>query len=99
LFVGTGDGAPIDDFDDAWRAQDLDSLGGKILHVSTSGEGLPSNPFWNGDPAANRSRVWAYGLRNPFRLTLHPGDGLPFVGDVGENATEEIDAVTAGATL
>jgi len=31
----------------------------------------------------NRSKVWAYGFRNPFRFTLRPGTDVPYVGDVG----------------
>src|SRR5262249_28257173 len=74
----------------ALRAQDLDSLAGKILHVSPAGAGLRSNPFWGGDPHANRSKVWAYGLRNAVRLTLGP-DGAVFAGVVGWHLFEEID--------
>jgi glucose/arabinose dehydrogenase len=80
------------------RAQDLDSLGGKLLHVTADGRGLPSNPFWSGDPSSNRSKVWAYGLRNPFRLTLS-SDGAPLVGDVGWDRWEEINVVSRGDNL
>ena len=54
-------------------AQNLDALTGKILRVTRSGQGLPTNPFWTGDADDNRSKVWAYGLRNPFRLSVRPG--------------------------
>jgi glucose/arabinose dehydrogenase len=97
LFVGIGDASTETEFVASWRAQDLDMLGGKILHVSREGLGLESNPFWSGDPATNRSKVWAYGLRNPFRLAVHPLTGVPFVGDVGLYGAEEIDAVLAGS--
>jgi glucose/arabinose dehydrogenase len=80
------------------RAQNLDSLGGKLLHVTPDGRGVRENPLWNGNPRSNRSRVWAYGLRNPFRLTLSSG-GVPFVGDVGWNDWEEIDEVERGANM
>ena len=99
LFVSTGEGAPNRDFSHAWRAQDLDYLGGKVLHVAADGQGLPTNPFWNGDPSANRSKIWAYGLRNPFRMTLSSIEGQPLVGDVGSTAWEELNLVPRGANL
>lgn len=74
------------------RAQDLTSLAGKVLRIDPdTGHGLPDNPFFDGDPDSNRSKVWSYGLRNPFRLALAPGDAQPFVGDVGQNAWEELN--------
>jgi glucose/arabinose dehydrogenase len=80
------------------RAQALDSLGGKLLRVTPEGHGLRNNPFWDGNPRSNRSRIWAYGLRNPWRLTLS-AQGVPFIGDVGWNDWEEIDAPVRGANL
>jgi glucose/arabinose dehydrogenase len=99
MFVTSGDGASFNVVDDlALRAQSLDSLGGKVLHVTTTGAGVASNPFWNGDPNAARSKVWAYGFRNPFRLNLRP-TGIPYVGDVGWQNWEEIDVATAGSNF
>ena len=43
--------------------------------------------------------MWAYGLRNAYRFGLKPGANVPFLGDVGWNATEELDVVPAGANL
>jgi len=88
----------------AFRAQDLASLDGKVLRVDpATGLGYPSNPYFDGNPASNRSRVWAYGLRNPFRMARKPGTGLPdpasgnpgtiYVGDVGWNTWEEVDVI------
>ncbi len=100
LFVALGDGTRADIVDDqALLAQDTDWLGGKLLRITRTGEGVASNPFWNGDPNANRSKVWATGLRNPFRLSLHPVTGTPYVGDVGWNYWEEVHVATAGANL
>ena len=90
MFVSLGDAASWDYVDDrALRAQDIDQYNGKILHITTDGKGIATNPFWNGNPDAVRSKVWAYGLRNPFRMTLQPGTGLPVVGDVGWNGTKK----------
>ena len=94
MLISTGDGGPAEG--NVKLAQNLDSLGGKILRVDRTGHGVPGNPFWNGDPDANRSKVWAYGFRNPFRLsTLPNGDAV--VGDVGFNDMEELDLVHRGA--
>jgi glucose/arabinose dehydrogenase len=93
LLIATGDGGPATA--NVQLVQRTDTLGGKILRVDRNGRGVRSNPFWNGDPDANRSKVWAYGLRNPFRLsTLTNGDVV--VGDVGYNNAEELDLVRRG---
>ena len=61
-----------------------------------TGLGLPDNPYYDaGAPASNRSRVYAYGFRNPFRMALDAGGDL-YVGDVGEVRWEEVDRVVAG---
>jgi chitodextrinase len=93
----------------ALRAQLVDSLSGKILRVDpVTGNGIASNPFYDASaPRAARSRVWARGLRNPYRITLRPdtgshvpadGDpGVLYFGDVGYNTWEEVDvAITPG---
>ena len=100
MFVTTGDGDGADtDIRTSLRAQNIDTLAGKVLHLTREGKGIASNPFWNGDGTTNRSKVWAYGLRNPFRFTLRGGVDAPYVGDVGFNTYEEIDAVRRGANL
>ncbi|HYO55548.1 PQQ-dependent sugar dehydrogenase [Archangium sp.] len=100
LFVTLGDAAHYDYVDDnALRAQDLDSLSGKLLRITRSGEGLPTNPFWTGEARANRSKVFSYGLRNPYRFHLRPGTSTPYLGDVGWNQYEEINVATAGANF
>ena len=94
LLIATGDGGPGDEV--AQRAQDVDTLGGKLLRVDANGRGLPDNPYWDGNPNANRSKVWARGLRNPFRLAALP-DGSAVVGDVGETTVEELNIVERDA--
>jgi glucose/arabinose dehydrogenase len=93
LFVSNGEAGAWEYVDPrSMRALDLDSLAGKVLRIDPdTGQGLPDNPFFTGDPASNRSKVWSYGLRNPFRLSMAPGDAQPFVGEVGNNAWEEIN--------
>ena len=89
----------------AFRAQLVNCLSGKILRLDPmTGAGVPSNPFYNAaDPNAPRSKVWALGFRNPFRMSLKPGTGSPnpaaanpgalYVGDVGYMTWEEVSVV------
>lgn len=92
----------------AMRSQMLSSMNGKLLRIDPeTGNGVPSNPFY--DPAAPRSaqsRVWALGLRNPYRFTRRPGtgstdpaDGDPgvfYIGDVGWSIYEELNVCYTG---
>src|SRR6185436_19404649 len=91
----------------AFRSQWIGSMNGKVMRIDpATGHGLPSNPFWNGNPVAPQSRVWAYGFRNPFRIAVRPGTGSTspaagnpgqvFVADVGWVEPEEIDVLNAG---
>jgi glucose/arabinose dehydrogenase len=97
LFISTGDAAASNAAKpDPLRAQDVDELEGKVLHVTVDGKGIASNPFWNGDANANRSMVWAYGFRNPFRVTLLPGTETPVVGELGFLREDEVDVVERG---
>jgi glucose/arabinose dehydrogenase len=91
----------------AFRAQDINSLAGKVLRLNpANGNGYPSNPFYNGNVTANRSRVWALGLRNPYRMDLVPGTGstdvtagnpnVVILGEVGWNTWEEFNVARIG---
>ena len=98
LFVTTGDGGGLEEVEDqAFDAQSIDALGGKVLRVTREGQGVASNPFFDGDPTSNRSKVWARGFRNPFRLARSPSSDLLMVGDVGWQSAEEINSVHRGA--
>ena len=101
LFLSQGDGASYERLDGrVYRSYDLDSLAGKILRLDAlTGQGLPDNPFWDGNPNSNRSKIYSYGLRNPFRFSIHPETGEPWIGDVGWNDWEEISRGFAGADL
>ena len=86
----------------AYRSQYLDSFNGKILRLDpATGNGLPSNPHYNPANARSaRSRVFARGLRNPYRMSIRPGTGSTnpananpgslYIGDVGWNRYEEL---------
>lgn len=99
LYVSAGDGINFNSAVNV-RAQNPDSPVGKILRVDPlTGQGLASNPFFDGNPNSNRSKVYAVGLRNPFRFTLHPGTGQVVVGDVGNFDWEEVSMGGAGANF
>ncbi len=93
LYIATGDQANSD------NSQDLSNEHGKILRVNPS-NGAPAagNPFAGG--AAADDRIFAYGLRNPFRMVFDSMTGALWIGDVGGNsddAYEEINLGVAGA--
>jgi glucose/arabinose dehydrogenase len=99
LYVGLGDGGSGNDPGN--RAQNLSVLLGKILRIDVGGAGQgapyripPDNPF-AGRPDA-RPEVWAYGVRNPWRFSFDSANGDLWLGDVGQNATEEVDLVRRG---
>lgn len=66
------------------------TLNGSLLRLDPDGNALPDNPMAN-SPDPNERRVVAYGLRNPFRMTIRPGTSEVWIGDTGWNSWEEID--------
>jgi glucose/arabinose dehydrogenase len=101
LYVSTGDGTSYNFVDPrAVRVQDVANLSGKVLRIDPiTGAGSPSNPFFNGDPNSNQSKVFYSGLRNPFRFTFDPITGLPVIGDVGWTRWDEINTGVPGANF
>ena len=94
----------------AFRSQMLNSLNGKLLRIDpTNGNGVSSNPYYNAaSPRSAQSRVWAFGLRNPFRMCVRPNTGSanPATGDIGEiyisevglDTYEELNIISAPGT-
>jgi glucose/arabinose dehydrogenase/PKD repeat protein len=84
----------------AFRSQYDHTLAGKVLRIDpATGRGLADNPFYTGDADDLLARVWARGLRNPFRFTLLPGTGpreALLIADVGWNAWEEVNLCLGG---
>lgn len=76
------------------RVQSLTGLEGKLLRMQPDGGIPPDNPFLGVSGA--RPEIYLYGLRNPFRFTIQPGTGLPFLCDVGYNSWEEVNIGVAG---
>ena len=90
LYVGTGDNAT------PGAAQDRNSLLGKILRIdptppSSQPYAVPADNPFPGSP------VWSYGLRNPWRFSFDRMTGDLLIGDVGQDAREEIDFAPAPA--
>jgi len=101
LYIGTGDGGGGgDQHGRLGNAQNLNSLLGKLLRIDPRPSGsrpysIPrSNPFV-GRPGA-RGEVYSYGLRNPWRFSFDRRTDALSIGDVGQNAIEEIDFVARG---
>lgn len=102
LYVALGDGGSAGDPLDA--GQDRASLLGSILRLDPTGDdpyAIPDdNPFVGIDGAADE--IWAYGLRNPWRMAFDRVTGDLWIADVGQNAREEVNRLTAqdaGANL
>lgn len=91
LYLGLGDGGLAGD--PHKNGQDISSLLGKILRIDVNSGApysIPSdNPFGN--------EVWAYGLRNPWRISFDRLTGDLWIGDVGQGEWEEIDYLPAGS--
>ena len=98
LYVGTGDGGSGGDPENS--GQSLDTYLGKLLRLDVdSGEpyAVPAdNPFVDDDAVLDE--IWAYGLRNPWRFSFDRDTGDLFIGDVGQNAVEEISFQAASST-
>ena len=98
LHLGIGDSACFE------CPQILESLLGKIIRIDVREAStedpyrIPNdNPFL-GVPNA-LPEVWAYGLRNPWRMAFDSQDGRLWVGDVGQNSEEEVSIAYGGANL
>ncbi|GMA30464.1 PQQ-dependent sugar dehydrogenase [Litorihabitans aurantiacus] len=82
LYVATGDA------DQTELAQDADSLAGKILRVTPTGEPAPGNPV-------KGSRVFSLGHRNVQGIGWSP-DGTMYASEFGQNALDELNRIEAG---
>jgi glucose/arabinose dehydrogenase len=99
LYVGSGDGGSGGDPQN--NAQNPNNLLGKILRIDVASDAFAgdpnrdyaiptSNPFAGG---GGSPEIYALGLRNPFRASFDRTTGNLYIGDVGQNAIEEIDLI------
>jgi glucose/arabinose dehydrogenase len=94
LYLSAGDGGGGNN--QFMHAQDAASHLGKLLRIDVSAlpYSIPAdNPVW---PNVGRNENWAIGLRNPFRYAFDAGQ--LYIADVGQDAREEIDVVSASAS-
>ena len=100
LWYGLGDGGASGDPEG--RAQDPETLLGKILRIDPAARGgepygVPGdNPFAGG---GGRGEIALTGLRNPWRFSFDRDTGALWIGDVGQNEVEEVTALPAGEIL
>lgn len=97
LYISLGDGGGAGD--QANNAQNISNVLGSILRIDVDSPGQPysvpqDNPFVGQGGAA--PEIWAYGLRNPWRMAFDRNTGELWAGDVGQNRIEEIDLVVRG---
>ena len=97
LYLAVGDGGGAGDPSN--NAQNANILLGKMLRIDVGGDDFPADPLRDyripaGNPFAaggGAREIWALGLRNPFRASFDAATGNLYIGDVGQNAVEEID--------
>jgi glucose/arabinose dehydrogenase len=104
LYIGTGDGGSGGDPSN--YAQTPSSLLGKMLRIDVDGDDFPgdalknysippSNPFVDLTLFANE--IWSLGIRNPWRFSFDSETGDLWIGDVGQNAHEEVNYAPASS--
>lgn len=97
LYIALGDGGAGGDPGN--RSQNLNTLLGKLLRIDVdngSTYSIPNdNPFLNDNDPNTLPEIWAYGLRNPWRFSFDRQTHNIWIGDVGQNAIEEIDMASS----
>ncbi len=98
LYIALGDGGSAGDPGN--RSQNLETHLGKMLRIdidNTDGGNnyaIPTDNPFVGNPDA-LDEIWAFGLRNPWRFSFDTVSNELWIGDVGQNAIEEINRVPA----
>lgn len=96
LYLGLGDGGGSGDPDG--NGQDTDTLLGAILRIDPIATETAPYLIPDGNPFAEdggRPEIFLYGVRNPWRFSFDLDTGNMWIADVGQNAFEEINRLTA----
>lgn len=84
---------------DVRTSADPASLNGTLLRLDpVTGAAAPGNPL-AGSADPNERRILAYGLRNPFRLTMRPGTSEAWISETGWSTWEEVNRVASNASV
>ncbi|TDB68877.1 PQQ-dependent sugar dehydrogenase [Arundinibacter roseus] len=99
LYIATGDGGSGGDPQN--NSQNRKNLLGKILRVDVNSTakgayGIPSDNPFAGNQEQFREEIYAYGLRNPWKISFDKTQNQLWAADVGQNETEEIDLIVKG---
>jgi glucose/arabinose dehydrogenase len=100
LYIGVGDGGSGGD--PQGHGQNLKTLLGTILRIDVNKQeggkkyAIPADNPFTGNKSGYKEEIYAYGLRNPWRLSFDPVTKKLWTGDVGQNAYEEIDIIEKG---
>jgi glucose/arabinose dehydrogenase len=100
LYIPLGDGG--DAGDPFKNAQDLHTLLGKMLRINPTGTynghpySIPSDNPFAGNTSDLREEIYAWGFRNPWRISFDPVTGWLWSSDAGQDAVEEINIVGKG---
>jgi glucose/arabinose dehydrogenase len=100
LYIGVGDGGSGGD--PKGHGQNLKTLLGSILRIDVNKQengkkyAIPADNPFAGNKSGYKEEIYAYGLRNPWRLSFDPVTKKLWTGDVGQNAYEEIDIIEKG---
>jgi glucose/arabinose dehydrogenase len=99
LYISTGDGGSWGDPSN--NGQNKSALLGKILRVDVNSTekgnyGIPKDNPFAGNKEGFKEEIYAYGLRNPWRISFDDATNTLWAGDVGQNSREEIDIIVKG---
>jgi glucose/arabinose dehydrogenase len=97
LYIGMGDGGDAGDPQE--RAQNKNSLLGKILRIRPYRSGSRAYTIPSGNPYVGRTgadAIWSFGLRNPWRFSFDRSNGDLWIGDVGQSRYEEVNLASTG---
>ncbi|HET9055044.1 MAG TPA: PQQ-dependent sugar dehydrogenase [Cyclobacteriaceae bacterium] len=100
LYIGVGDGGSGGD--PQGHGQNLKTLLGSILRIDVNKQqagkkyAIPADNPFAGNKSGYKEEIYAYGLRNPWRLSFDPVTKKLWTGDVGQNSYEEIDIIEKG---